>query len=123
MERYSNGWCKVYLAEFKNKSDGIIFYKIGYTSFKDALNRFRYEPEQYEAWNIRIISTIICNSIVTAKLVEKILLLYNPKNFWLNEKIKGVTEIVQLPREQYLDLLTKFRIMNEYAKETLNLKD
>ncbi len=123
MERYSNGWCKVYLAEFKNKSDGTIFYKIGYTSFKDALNRFKFDPEQYEAWNIRIISTIICNSIVTAKLVEKILLLYNPKNFWLNEKIKGVTEIVQLPREQYLDLLTKFRIMNEYAKETLNLKD
>lgn len=123
MDRYSNGWCKVYFAEFKNKEDNSIFYKIGYTSFRDAADRFRYESDQYNKWNIRILSTIMCNSIPTAKLVEKLLHLHYPKNFWLEEKIVGVTEVFKVDHDNYIDLLRKFRIMNEYAKELLNLKD
>ena len=123
MERYSNGWCKVYLAEFKNVTSNDVFYKVGYTAYKDAADRFRYESDQYKKWNIRILSTIICNSTFTAKMIEKIFHLHYPKNFWLEEKIVGVTEIFKVDREKYLDLLRIFRTMNEHSKAILDLKD
>ena len=121
MERYGNGWCKVYLAEFVNKRSKNKFYKIGYTTFKDAMDRFRYEPDGYKSFEIRILSTIMCDSINAAKLVEKTFLVNYPKNLWVEEKIKGVTEIFKLPHEEYLDLLGKFRKMNTYSKKLLNL--
>lgn len=120
MERYTNGWCKVYLAEFKDKETKNIFYKIGYTSYKDAEDRFNYEPEQYSKWDIRILATILCSSKEMALLVEKTLLLYNPKNLWIDEKIVGVTEIFEADKEKYLDLLKKFHILGKYAKSLYN---
>lgn len=119
MERYTNGFCKVYFAEFVAKDTNDKFYKIGHTKYKDAMDRFRYEPEQYNPWHIRILSTIICESVHSAKILEKTLHLHYPKNFWLEEKIVGVTEIVKLDRPEYLALLQKFRILNQYSKELL----
>lgn len=122
MLQYVNGMCKVYLAEFKSKTGTEKFYKIGYTSYKDAMDRFNMKGSHYKNWDIRILSTIFCESVNTAKLVEKTLLTCYPKNFWLEEKISGVTEVFKLERKDYLDLLSKFRTINEYSKTLLGFK-
>jgi hypothetical protein len=117
-ERYEGGLTKVYLAEFKNKNDDQTFYKVGYTQYKDAADRFNREG--YENWNIRILSTILVNSKFTAQMLEKLFHLTHPKNVWVDEKFSGVTEIVQLERPHYLQLLNTFRTMNAVSKKLLN---
>ena len=122
MERYTNGMCKVYFAEFSNKKTGEVFYKIGYTSYKDALDRFKIKGKQYESWDIRILSTIFCESTNMAKVVENTIREFYPKNFWLEEKIGGVTEIFKVKRPEYLELLARFRRLNDLSKSLLGFK-
>jgi hypothetical protein len=122
MERYTNGMCKVYFAEFSNKKTGEVFYKIGYTSYKDALDRFKIKGKQYESWDIRILSTIFCESTNMAKVVENTIREFYPKNFWLEEKISGVTEIFKVKRPEYLELLARFRRLNDLSKSLLGFK-
>lgn len=86
---------KVYLAEFTNKKTGDKFLKFGVTSKYDAADRFR-DPE-YNPWNIRILAS----AYGTKQQVEEVEQQFHkkyPKNFWLKEKIRGVTEIVKLDR-------------------------
>jgi hypothetical protein len=119
MLQYVNGTCKVYLAEFKNKKNNDVFYKIGYTTYKDAMDRFKIKGSMYNSWDIRILSTIYCNDVRMAKLVEYILLSTYPKNFWLEEKISGVTEVFKLERKNYLELLKNFRDYSAKSKSLL----
>jgi hypothetical protein len=73
----------------------------------------------YNSWDIRILSTIYCNDVRMAKLVEYILLSTYPKNFWLEEKISGVTEVFKLERKNYLELLKNFRDYSAKSKSLL----
>lgn len=122
MQQYTNGMCKVYFAEFSNKKTGEVFYKIGHTSYKDALDRFKIKGKQYESWDIRILSTIFCESVNMAKVVESTIREFYPKNFWLEEKINGVTEIFKVKRPEYLELLARFRRLNDLSKSLLGFK-
>jgi len=119
MLQYVNGTCKVYLAEFKSKKNKDTFYKIGYTTYKDAMDRFKTKGAMYDSWDIRILSTIYCNDVRMAKLVEYILLKTYPKNFWLEEKISGVTEVFKIDRKNYLELLKNFREYSAKSKALL----
>lgn len=115
-ERYKKG-AKVYLAEFTNKETGDSFLKIGYTGYKDAMDRFRYEPEQYEKWDIRILSTAFNPSKEVIEQTEEALKKKYPKNFWLPEKIVGVTEIVKLDRNTRAAAIQEVRTLNEEWKK------
>jgi len=114
--RYKKG-LKIYLAEFTDKITGDSFLKIGYTGYKDAADRFRYEPEQYSKWNIRILCTAYHPSREVIEQTEEALKKRYPKNFWLPEKIVGVTEIVKLDRTTRYQAIQEIRQLNEQWKK------
>jgi hypothetical protein len=116
MERYKRG-AKLYLAEFLNKVSGDAFLKFGYTGYKDAADRFRYEPEQYNKWDIRILATAYHPDKKVVEDTETILKTRYPKNFWLEEKIVGVTEIVKLDPQTRFEAIREVRKLNEEWKK------
>ncbi len=115
-ERYKRG-AKVYLAEFTDKRDNSSFLKIGYTGYKDAADRFRYDPGQYSNWDIRILCTAYHPSKTTIEEKEEELKKKYPKNFWLEEKIDGVTEIVKLDKATRYNVIQEIRHLNEEWKK------
>lgn len=92
MSETMNG--KVYFARFTNKVTKQVFYKFGHTRSYDAMDRFTYEPEQYEKWDIKIMTTVY-GPLDEMKGIEEALKAVYPKNLWLDENISGVTEIVK----------------------------
>ena len=86
---------KVYFAKFTDKETGDSFYKFGHTRSYDAMKRFTYEPEQYSKWDIQIMKSVY-GPIEQMMGIEETLKALYPKNFWIAEKISGVTEIVKL---------------------------
>ena len=93
--KYNN--IKLYLAWFKSKTPGIkSFYKIGVTSNYDAADRFR--SEEYSLWDVKIMTTAYGPTLEVLAAEEELKLKY-PKNLWIDQKIKGVTEIF-IPRTE-----------------------
>lgn len=96
-----NNNIKLYLVRFDYKDNsGDSFYKFGITGHYDVLNRFH--DAQYNQWNIKV----ICSAYGPrneVELLEKTLQKLYPKNFWLTEKLSGVTEIVKLNSTQVSD--------------------
>jgi len=87
--RYKN--IKLYLARFTSKTDDVkSFYKIGVTGKYDAAHRFL--DEEYNLWDIKIMTTAYGPTREVLAAEEELKLRY-PKNLWLDQKIKGVTEI------------------------------
>lgn len=112
---------KLYFAEFERKSNGQIFQKFGHTSYNDALDRFRYDAEQYEAFDIRILATAYNHSVDKCRGAEEAFKVMFPKNLWLEEKISGVTEIVQLDYSTRNELIQMIRKLNDkWKKECFN---
>ena len=92
--RKDNG--KVYLVEFTNKETGEQFLKFGVTSSYDVLERFK--SEEYNRWVVRPLASAYGTKAQVEEAERKFLKKY-PKNFWLEEKIQGVTEIVKMDRQ------------------------
>ena len=101
---------KLYAVEFTNKRTRNSFIKIGWTKEYDVLDRFSsrtmvkygHEPDHYKNFDIRVLAAAYTNSYEQVQEAERELLRKYPKNFWLEEKISGVTEIVKLdPSARY----------------------
>lgn len=92
--RKDNG--KVYLVEFTNKETGEQFLKFGVTSSYDVLERFK--SEEYNRWVVRPLASAYGTKAQVEEAERRFLKKY-PKNFWLEEKIQGVTEIVKMDRQ------------------------
>jgi len=87
--RYKN--IKLYLARFTSKTEDVkSFYKIGVTGKYDAAHRFL--NEEYNLWDIKIMTTAYGPTREVLEAEEELKRMY-PKNLWLDQKIKGVTEI------------------------------
>ena len=104
---------KVYLVEFTHKETKDTFLKFGVTSSYDILDRFKY-PE-YDDWDIRPLASAYGTKEQVEDAERKFLTKY-PKNFWLEEKIKGVTEIVKLDRTTRNKAITEVRGLSEQWK-------
>ncbi len=85
---------KVYFARFTNKTTKQLFYKFGHTRNYDAMDRFTHDPDQYKNWDIKIMCTVY-GPIDQMIGIEEALKAIYPKNLWIDEKISGVTEIVE----------------------------
>lgn len=104
---------KLYAVEFTNKRTRDSFVKIGWTKEYDVLDRFtaktmtRYghDPDHYANYDIRVLAAAYTNDYEQVQEAEKHLLKKYPKNFWLEEKISGVTEIVKLDYETRMTLI------------------
>ena len=107
------GELKLYLAVFKDGVTGdYCFHKFGHTSFHDAADRFKYEPEQYKKWDITIMKTVWGPEEEILKLEEEYQKRY-PKTFWIEEKIGGVTEITRLTIADVKNIISEFSILGE----------
>jgi len=104
---------KVYLAEFTNKETGDVFQKFGVTSSYDAAERFK--SEEYNLWDVRILATAYGTKEQVEELERHFHKKY-PKNFWLKEKIRGVTEIVKLSKQD------RYNAIQEMRQHSLDLK-
>jgi len=87
---------KVYLVEFTNKETGEQFLKFGVTSSYDILDRFK--SDEYNKWVVRPLASAYGTKEQVEEAEQKFLNKY-PKNFWLEEKIRGVTEVVKMDRQ------------------------
>ena len=116
-ESYSQG-AKLYLAEFKDKVTGETFLKFGFTKYKDAADRFLYEPSQYDKWDIRILCTAYNPDRNKIEKAEEYFKNKYPKNFWLEEKISGVTEIVKMSESERLYAIREVRALNDNWKKS-----
>jgi len=105
---------KLYLVEFTNKETGEQFLKFGVTKEYDILDRFR--DEEYYTWNIRPLASAYGTKAQVEEAEEKFLKKY-PKNFWLNEKIRGVTEVVKLDRPTRNQAIKEVRELSAKWKE------
>ena len=82
---------KLYLVHFIPKDKSVKeFYKTGVTSKYDALERFR--NQEYFPWNIEVMKTAYGPTLEVLKAENDLKLKY-PKNLYIKQKIKGVTEI------------------------------
>lgn len=97
---------KVYLVEFTNKETGEQFLKFGVTSSYDVLERFK--SEEYNMWVVRPLASAYGTKAQVEEAEREFLKKY-PKNFWLEEKIRGVTEIVKLDRQTRNDAIKEVR--------------
>ena len=109
--RFKDGKCKVYLASLQNNDLNLL--KVGITQFIDAEDRFAYnykaftegkEPEAY----INIFPKItLCASVVVEskakaeELEAKILKGWGNKDFWIESKLSGVTELRTYNPQRY----------------------
>lgn len=106
---------KLYLVRFERKDNPkSCFYKFGITHHYNVIERFN--DQSYSSWHIKP----ICSAYGPKQLVEqaeKELLNLFPKNFWLEEKLSGVTEIVKMSNEE----VTKAKkIVENYRQEWYN---
>ena len=104
---------KLYLAVFREGTTGdYCFHKFGHTSYHDAADRFKYEPEQYSKWDITIMKTVWGPEEDILKLEEEYQKRY-PKTFWIEEKIGGVTEITKLKPDDVKKVIEEFSLLSE----------
>ena len=82
------------MARFTRKKDNFVFYKIGQCWQYDADKRFLFDSEQYNNYDIKIMASA-WGPADEVDLWEQKLLDYKEKDFWINEKFSGVTEIRQ----------------------------
>jgi hypothetical protein len=108
---------KLYFVRFNyndhRKDTEPCFYKIGITKHYDVLERFNRKDGQYDCFDIKVICSAYGPESEVKEAEKELLSLY-PKNFWLEEKISGVTEIVRLNKEQVTEL--KNRVLDYRSK-------
>lgn len=111
---------KAYLAEFENSRPPFdVFQKIGHTGHNDAQKRLDWITSEYPHYKARVLAAVYHHDIEFCKGVEEAFKVMYPKNFWLEEKISGVTEIVKLNSDDRIKVIQQFRTLNEKTKKEL----
>jgi len=106
-EKLSKGKAKLYFVNFYKKEDNSYhFSKNGITRFVDAADRFRYEPDQYRHWTIKVLFSVIGPENLIKKEEDYLKSLYK-KDFWLPDDLffKGITEIRKYNRSQISEII------------------
>lgn len=107
---------KLYFVRFQDKQSAEVFYKFGHTYNYDVLLRFhddRYYKDMYNKWHIKV----ICSAYGPDTLVkqeEEFLLSKYKKDFWIEDKIKGVKEIRKLTAQQIAETVAYFKCLSNH---------
>ena len=108
---FKDGKYKVYLASLKNNELNLL--KVGITQFIDAEDRFVYnykaftegkEPEAYINLFPQITlcaSVTVENKTKALELEAKILSGWGKKDFWIESKLSGITELRKYTPQRY----------------------
>ena len=114
---------KMYFAEFTNTETGETFQKFGHTSFNDAMKRLNYITEEYPKFTARVLAAVYHHDITYCQGVEETFKTLYPKNFWLEEKISGITECVKLDYDTRKDLISKIMQLNKKTNRGLKFNE
>lgn len=110
---------KMYFAEFTNNRTGQVFQKFGHTGFNDAQKRLDRITEEFPHFSARVLAVVYHHNIDICRAVEETFKTIYPKNLMIEEKISGVTEIVNLTAEQRYKVIQHVRSLNEMYKSEL----
>lgn len=108
---------KMYFAEFTDTTTGKVFQKFGHTGFNDAQIRLNYITQEYPKFKARVLAAVYNHSIEKCQEIEEAFKAKYPKNFWLEEKISGITECVSLDYNTRANIISKLRKLNELSKK------
>jgi hypothetical protein len=114
---------KMYFAEFTNTETGETFQKFGHTRNNDAMVRINKIIEEYPKFTGRILAAVYHHNVEYCQGVEETFKQLYPKNFWLEEKISGITECVILEYETRNGLIKKIMKLNEITKKGLTFNE
>lgn len=115
---------KVYLVEMTNRETGHQFYKVGWCSAYDVMDRFSAATsakygravDQYDQFNIRVLASAYSPSIQAVKNAERVLKEWYPKNLNITESFSGITEIVMLNPDQRDYVIQTLRQLHQHWK-------
>lgn len=110
---------KMYFAEFTDTETGKTFQKFGHTRHNDAMIRINRILEEYPKFTGRILAAVYHHDVTFCRGVEEAFKTLYPKNFWLEEKISGITECVVLEYEIRNDLIKKIMKLNGKTNKEL----
>ena len=102
---------KLYLARFKDKRTGEQFYKIGQCYQYNADERFKVKPDQYNNYDIKIMASA-WGPADEVDLWEQKLLGIKEKDFWIEEKFSGVTEIRKFTRDEIGYIIGELKMLS-----------
>lgn len=111
---------KMYFAEFTDTTTGKTFQKFGHTSFNDAMKRLNYITEEHPNFKARVLAAVYHHDVNFCKGVEETFKAIYPKNFWLEEKISGITECVVLEYNVRNNIIDILRSLNDKTKKGLD---
>ena len=103
---------KLYLARFDNKNKAEQFYKVGQCYQYDAGERFQVEPDQYKDYDIKIM-TSAWGPPEEVDIWERVMLKVKPKDFWVESKFSGVTEIRRYNKEELAQVFDMFKYLSQ----------
>ncbi len=96
---------KFYLVKFTNTIKYNVFYKSGHTEFYDVMDRMKYILKEFPQFEVDVLCSAYHRDIEKVKEAERDFQKRYPKNFWMPEKISGITECVKLEGERYYEAL------------------
>lgn len=108
---------KMYFAEFTNTETNECFQKFGHTSYNDAQIRLDRITEEYPRYKARVLAAAYHNDITKCQGAEMAFQAMYPKNFWLEEKLSGITECVKLDTETRNQVINTVRRLNDKFKK------
>jgi hypothetical protein len=106
---------KMYFAEFTK--DNKVFQKFGHTGHNDAMIRLNNITKEYPQFKARVLAAAYHNDITKCQGAEEAFKCMYPKNFWLEEKISGITECVVLDQSTRNSVIQAVRKLNTKFKE------
>jgi len=108
---------KMYFAEFTNNKTGQIFQKFGHTGHNDAMKRLNRIVEEFPQYSVRVLAAAYHHKIEKCQGAEEAFQVMYPKNFWLEEKLSGITECVILESIVRNEIIKKIMKLNEKFKK------
>lgn len=111
---------KMYFAEFKRTVPPFdVFDKFGHTGHNDAMKRLNRIVEEFPDFEVRVLASVYHHDVEKVIEIEERYKARYPKNFWLEEKLSGITECVKLDWDTRNNIIKELRDLNEKTKKEL----
>ena len=108
---------KMYFAEFTNTQTGEVFQKFGHTGFNDAQKRLDRITQDFPQYTARVLAAAYHHNIEKCQGAEEAFQVMYTKNFWLEEKLSGITECVKLKSDVRYEVIQKVMKLNAKFKK------
>lgn len=108
---------RIYFAEFTDTETGKVFQKFGHTKFSDAQKRLDRITEDFPRFKARVLASAYHTDISKCQGAEMAFQSLYPKNFWLAEKLSGITECVEVNYDTRKHIIEAVMSLNKKFKK------